>query len=373
MPPEFMPQSDQSITVADFDAADPGPQSPLRRTHHASRGQILILVAGAIVAMVGMVGLATDLGYNFAQRRTMQNAADAGALAGAHTLSRRASGGPSVLSDVRSAVVSNKLGGSTPSVTSCTYVDDTDKDLGNCSLVVPATATGVHVSVRESHDTFFIRAIPGAPTSLSTAATAIAHVQQLKTPPADGPFLVCGVNPKIVSGPSNTNILTKVGSNWVLNPAAVSSSPTDTSAPTFQVYGPQVSQCGLGNSSYKGLALGDQNDGLSVPNWFYYSTGDKAGQLAASVSGVQGCQAGHPLVNCVAFLPVAVNVPTPNSATSQMWTVMILPFYLTQASYSNGNLNKLNGKIIGTYITEGDGKTGWIPGYEGPIVVRLTK
>ena len=62
------------------------------RYRHASRGQILILIAGALVAIVGMLGLATDLGYNFAQRRTMQNAADAGALAGAHTLSKRVTG-----------------------------------------------------------------------------------------------------------------------------------------------------------------------------------------------------------------------------------------------------------------------------------------
>ena len=49
----------------------------------ASRGQIIILVALFAVALTGMVGLSIDLGYTFAQKRSVQNAADSAALAGA--------------------------------------------------------------------------------------------------------------------------------------------------------------------------------------------------------------------------------------------------------------------------------------------------
>jgi hypothetical protein len=48
-----------------------------------SRGQILIMFAAGIVALLGMVALAVDAGFLMAERRQVQNSADAGALAAA--------------------------------------------------------------------------------------------------------------------------------------------------------------------------------------------------------------------------------------------------------------------------------------------------
>ena len=55
---------------------------------HSSRerGQILVLFALSLVAIIGMVGLVLDSGGAFAQRRTQQNAADVAALAAANDL-----------------------------------------------------------------------------------------------------------------------------------------------------------------------------------------------------------------------------------------------------------------------------------------------
>jgi len=50
------------------------------------RGQTLILVALTLVVLLGAVALAVDIGMALAERRQMQNAADAGALAGAQQL-----------------------------------------------------------------------------------------------------------------------------------------------------------------------------------------------------------------------------------------------------------------------------------------------
>jgi Flp pilus assembly protein TadG len=52
----------------------------------AERGQILILFALSLVAIIGMVGLVLDSGSSFAQKRVEQNAADVAALAAAHDL-----------------------------------------------------------------------------------------------------------------------------------------------------------------------------------------------------------------------------------------------------------------------------------------------
>ena len=57
-------------------------------TQRTSReqGQILVLFALSLVAIIGMVGLVLDSGGAFAQRRSMQNAADVAALAAANDL-----------------------------------------------------------------------------------------------------------------------------------------------------------------------------------------------------------------------------------------------------------------------------------------------
>lgn len=364
-------QADRELN--DDDAPSGRDREPRRKTRRASRGQVIILFAGALIGLIGFLGLATDLGYAFAERRTMQNAADAGAIAGAHTLSKSIPGAPSVLGDVRNTAVANKMGSTNPTVT-CQYVDDTDKELGDCSGTVPTTIpppTGVHVTVKETHNTFFMRIVPGGPHSLSTSATAIAHVQQLKTPPGDGPFVVCGVTPKIDAGPRNVDIVIPTAAGWQLNPNAVTTDPTNP-GPTFQVFGPNVSTCGLNPQNFKGQAVGTNNANLTAPDWFSYANGDAAGHVDVSVNGVDGCTPAL-IINCVAFLPVVVNNPPPNTTTNKMWAVMILPFYLTAASYSNGNLNKLDAQILGDYISLGNGKPGWIPGTQGPIVIKLTK
>ena len=209
------------------------------------------------MALIGLVGLATDLGYAFAERRTMQNSADSGALAGAHTLSKSSTTAPlTIINSVQDAAWANKIGSVHPSITSCKYVNDNDVVLADCSQLVPATATGVSVTVQETHHTFFVGVIPGGPNTITTSATAIAHVQQLATPPGDGPFLVCGVDTKTVSGPK-TNILIQQPANsgiWKLNPDAVTTSTHP--GPTFQIFGPQIALCGLSNNSYKGQAVG---------------------------------------------------------------------------------------------------------------------
>jgi hypothetical protein len=50
------------------------------------RGQVLVLVALSLLALLAFVALAIDGGHIYRERRLMQNAADAGALAGAYEL-----------------------------------------------------------------------------------------------------------------------------------------------------------------------------------------------------------------------------------------------------------------------------------------------
>ena len=62
--------------------------NPTMNLHRAprERGQILVLFALSLVAIIGMVGLVLDSGGAFAQKRSEQNAADVAALAAANDL-----------------------------------------------------------------------------------------------------------------------------------------------------------------------------------------------------------------------------------------------------------------------------------------------
>ncbi len=54
-------------------------------------GQMIVLFALSLIAIVLVVGLVVDGGFAFAQRRTAQNAADFAAIAGTRIVAERGS------------------------------------------------------------------------------------------------------------------------------------------------------------------------------------------------------------------------------------------------------------------------------------------
>ena len=62
----------------------------IRHLRGDESGQIIVLVAILMVGLVAVVGLVTDGGLVFSQRRDLQNAADAAALAGAMQIDENA-------------------------------------------------------------------------------------------------------------------------------------------------------------------------------------------------------------------------------------------------------------------------------------------
>lgn len=329
-----------------------------------ARGQILIMFAAFLVVIVGVTGLAIDLGYAFGARRAMQNAADAGALAGAQIVSKSTPDAPlSALTAVQNAVTANKLGTIVPTITACNYVSDSETILGTCANPVPANTTGVRVAVQETHGTFFIGAVPGGPKTAAAGAVATAHVQTLANPPSDGPFIVCASGTELASGNGTMDILVQTNGVWTVNPDAVGVS--------FQIHGPKVSTCGITNSNFKGYAdtyANTVNGNLTIPNYFSYSTGTSAGQVTTDVQGINGCQAGGPLNDCVAILPIAAIDPNHPVTNKQVWTVAFAPFYVTA-----DGANAHNGVLMADYVVIGGGRLGWQPDYSGPTIIRLTR
>ena len=346
------------------DPQSPQPHEPMTTgEHRVARGQILVMFAVVLTGMLGAVGLAADLGLAFAERRSMQSAADAGAYAGTRLIAKQNASDPpkSVWSEVQTVVNANNMQGGVITNIECNYVTDNGTVITPCVSVIPPVATGVEVRVTEQHPTYFIKVVPGAPDTVSTNATARANVGIVNLP-TDGPYLPCGDDTQLAAG-GTMDLAIRVGGVWQINPAAVGQN--------FIIHGPQIEKCEAKASRYKGLADTVANRTLSAPGWFYYKEGDTAGFISVDVEGPDGCKAGQEVVNCVAFLPIVVWPPEESGNNRQLWCIGFAPFYITAPMP-----NQHNGKLLRDYVVSGrhaDFNPGWTPAYEGPVAIKLTK
>ena len=62
----------------------------MKRLRHQHSGKVLLLSVFSMVALIGIAGLAVDIGLLYSTRRQMQTAADAAAIAGANALCKPA-------------------------------------------------------------------------------------------------------------------------------------------------------------------------------------------------------------------------------------------------------------------------------------------
>ena len=334
----------------------------------AHRGQIMILFAAFAVALLGMLGLATDVGYTMAARRAVQGAADAGAIAGARVIARYPSPS-SAQSDVNSMVTANTFGpSSTPSLYKCEYINGYWSVVGTCNQNVPSSAVGSRVQTRLTFNTFFIRVVPGAPTSVTVAGYAKARVESANVTAPDAPFIICGKASWAVKNAAGSTINQNI-------PILNSSNDISSAAVgvTFRVHDPQLpnnfeADCKSKADRFKGLAKQDANDDNSVPSWFNYDTGNKSGPTRAKVNGTQGCSANvDEPYDCVMILPIATNSPAESGNSKQIYVVGYAAFLVTTV-----DSNSHNAKLLDDYIlTKGGGSNNWCRDCGGAVVVRL--
>jgi Flp pilus assembly protein TadG len=132
----------------------------IRRLHEEDDGQVMILVAILMVGMVAVVGLVTDGGMVFAQRRDLQNVADAAVLAGASQIDEdayRASAGVTIVLDEAAAYDA-----------AVRYLDDE----GDLDYSVTVEANSVDVSVSRQAATGFLRVLGIDGVGIGASATA---------------------------------------------------------------------------------------------------------------------------------------------------------------------------------------------------------
>ena len=165
-----------------------------------------------MVLLAGM-GLVIDAGYDFMQRRAMQNAADAATLAGLRLLSLNSRHDRGRHARSRRWPPSNGVPSNAD--VHCQYITDANADgVAACQAGQPpppisGRSPGCGSPSPSAHRTFAMKAASGSPTS-GTGATAAAQIQPISGYPGAGvPFVPCGFNTVLVDGGSQSLLRTE--------------------------------------------------------------------------------------------------------------------------------------------------------------------
>lgn len=348
----------------------------------ASQGQILVMFALMSGALLGILGLAIDVGYSVSQRRSMQNAADLAAIAGAHAIAEFRTDDPiSAYNSVFNVVDGNRTHEGPPTF-ECTYVDDNLWDLADCEGYVPADATGVRVITRETHDTFFMKIF--GRDQVTTSAVAAARVERLFRAGMDAPILVCGYGTKLAGG-GDMDILINA---TTVNPDAVGQ--------TFRVVGTnkkavddpddEIADCGeTGNAKEATSWMGFAHNGQGQPNndshelndtWFGRKGKQEPNKQRYNVDGVDGCDKGVNVkdfggdadANCILLLPVAVSAEKPKTGDIrvQFQVTKVLAFKVAKIGATN-----YEATLLDDYPTFGGSVPGWWRDSGAVVVIKL--
>jgi hypothetical protein len=149
------------------------------RVHRRDRGQIIVIAAIAMVAIVGMTGLVIDGGSLFAQQRVAQNGADSAATAGTVVIAENLGSAVDIRTNqhvwdaIEAIAQDNGLGDWTAE-----YTDDFGEPIGvavtDGAGAIPAAARGVRAGGSRSVETTFSRVLGFDEIDATAHATVVA-------------------------------------------------------------------------------------------------------------------------------------------------------------------------------------------------------
>jgi len=305
-------------------------------------GVVMVFVVIALVALMAMGAVVVDGSRAYSVRRQMQNAADGAAEGAARALdTARFQGGDPAQVDAIAQSIAAANGSSTASgLYSCSVIDKSGGTLAPCSdtsLVtgwrspaILSQAVGVRVQSGSTYTTAFGK-VAGHDT-LTARTTAAATIQPVKT--GEGPFMACG-NPlkgaESPGGPGHELLVQDNTKNppWAINPAAVGL--------TYDVHGPQVSDCGAQGDAFKGLADGP----FTLPEWVDTQTGVHAGPTRSIVASANGCTTVWD--SCTMIIPLCTDARGTNLSDLQMFCVILGVFTIHQTSANTHTATLLGG------------------------------
>ena len=285
------------------------------RRRQSGEGQILVLFAGGLIAIILGVGLVIDVGYAWAQQRHTQNSADASARAGALVLAKRSADGPSstvtdstVNSAVFEAAVANGV-----TVSAAEYTDWQGNALGASvgGGTIPANAAGVRAATLKQQGTYLIRVAGINTWDIVQEATAVSGPTAGCFDTQDG----CSLLP--VAFPVTVFTCTNNGKTQPANPPQTWAVGQPITLP---LCGGNPGSVGWidwtppagGTSELTNVILNPPNVSISLPSWQYITeTGDIS---AAQVEDALNTYAGE--VVLVPFFDSTCNETPTNNETS---------------------------------------------------------
>jgi Flp pilus assembly protein TadG len=235
------------------------------------RGQALILIALAIVGMIGLVALAIDGGNVFSNRRSAQNAADAAALAGALARVKNPDLPPADLSALAKAAAlaratSNNF--TTDASNTVTVNNPPGAGCSGASGPYAGNAEYIQVIIRTTVSTFFAPVV--GITQLHNCVEAIARAKIAEPVSLCYGALICGLSP------TDKNALRAYGSSVGPNMGLIGGPAFSNSNHATQALYVAKNERLQIEPPYGVMAVG----GFNVPSpYFYVPTGDIIPQI----------------------------------------------------------------------------------------------
>ena len=335
------------------------------RRRHARRGdhgQIIVVAALSMIAIIGGVSLVIEGGNAYAHQRIVQNATDAVANSGATTLAERLGGTPKTDADVFNALqlMSNANALDTNTAYYTNVYGQMLTPLGVVTNgasaaarvgdgVIPPTTQGVRVSGSQVFGTTFAGALGITSFTASADATAI-------TGPLTGGLMMPVVFPVSTANCDGSGDTVSVDDSWRM------SNPGDP--PDGQEW--NVPLCMSGAGSFMILDLDPNKDCYQevvdptpiqwndFPVWVNTDTGNDCAKKVAQ--GIADANLNGTIVN----IPICDNdCSTTSGSGGQYHIVRVVSFYLDYISYSN-NVNNSACRLTTS------------PNYPGSTIINIT-
>jgi Flp pilus assembly protein TadG len=366
--------------------------NPSVRSGRGQRGQIIVIAAMAMIALIGGVSLILEGGNAYAHQRIAQNAADSVANAGATVIAQRLGGGTQVDADVLAATDAMAAANGLDSYTAYyTNVEGQLLDLAGLvttnladaarvgpadgSSSIPAGTQGVRVGGSQTFGTTFARALGIDQFTASADATARAGA-------LTGGVFMPVVFPVSLADCDGTGSTVVVDDPWrMANP-----DPVD---PTAHPIGQEwlVPLCKSGSGSFMILNLdpdldceAEVNDPSSIQfnDFPVYIDTDPGNDCPKKIEDAINLEA---LQGSVVLIPICDGDCVTTTGTGGTYHIIrIVSFYLDYLSYSNSPTNSECERTVSpTYgtsivnIVGGNGSSscmaGWFVRYvtSGPV------
>ena len=346
------------------------------RRSTGQHGQVIVLFAIALVALVAAVGLVVDVGYVWAQGRNMQNSADAAAKSGALALAKRAAGDTTVTDQFVYNAVFTSAQDNESDIEAAFYTDWQGNLLPGSPQVgagtIPLDASGfppsgVQVTTRRDQEPFFSRIVGINNFPVLKDATAVSGPTNGCIDTVDGCALLPITIPvKVLTcGQGNTSVYADPPQEWAFGQRIIL--PLCGGNPGSVGWLDWTPPAG-GADEVKDVILDPPDIEITLPSWKYITeTGDISSlPVEDALNTYIGKQVLLPFFDdtCGDTPPNLLEAPCNDTGASGQnqwyWITKILRLKL-EGAYVNGNNSDVCGTsddgvpvkecLIGSFVT----------------------